>query len=261
MPSWAIAFALTLCTSSNAPAGTYTIDGIVVSVETDRIMVAHRPVRDVMPAMTMSFRVRNARELAGLQAGMRVQFRFDGHAASRIRQVHPNETGMPAPESILHRGETAPDFVLTNQNGRTVRLSDLRGRVVALNFLYTRCPVPEICPRLAAAFAYVHKRTDATLISITVDPVYDTPAVLASYAKLWRARPELWHFLTGSQEKVAEVGREYGLVYWPEEGAVAHTARTYVIGREGVVAAVLEGTSWRAEQLLSLIERQMEAGR
>jgi protein SCO1 len=261
VPSWAIAFALTLCTFINAPARTYTIDGIVVSVENDRIMVAHRPVRDVMPAMTMPFRVRDTRELAGLQAGMRVRFRFDGHTASRIRQVRPNETGMPAPERTLVPGAAAPDFRLTNQSGRTVRLADFRGKVVALNFLYTRCPVPEICPRLAAAFAYVHKRTDATLISITVDPVYDTPSVLASYAKLWRARPELWHFLTGSQDNVAEVGRDYGLVYWPEEGAVAHTARTYVIGRDGVVAAVLEGTSWRAEQLLSLIERQMEARR
>lgn len=212
-----------------------------------------------MPAMTMPFRVSSIP--AELKPGMRVQFRYDGRTASRVRVVRPDEAEMPQAERRLNVGEPAPDFALTDQSGGTVRLANFSGQVVALNFLYTRCPVPEVCPRLAAAFAYVHKRTDAALFSITVDPVYDTPQVLSAYAKLWRARPDSWRFLTGSPEQIAKTGREYGLVYWPEEGAVAHTARTYVIGRDGRIAAVLEGTSWRPDQLLSLIERQMETGR
>ena len=211
--------------------------------------------------MTMPFRAGQPHELKLLAPGMRVQFRFDGHKATRIRRVLPNESEMPRAERELRPGQPAPDFALTDQQGRTLRLADLRGRVVALNFLYTRCPVPEVCPRLAAAFAFVHRQTDATLVSITVDPIYDTPAVLAAYAKLWRARPDSWRFLTGTPDDIARTGRDYGLVYWPEEGAVAHTARTYIIGRDGIVAAVLEGTSWRAEQLLSVIRSQMETGR
>ena len=214
-----------------------------------------------MPAMTMPFRAARARDLSGLKPGMRVQFRFNGRNASRIRQVRPDEAGMPDAERRLNTGELAPDFSLTDQNGRSVALADFRGRVIALNFLYTRCPVPEVCPRLAAAFAYIHKRTDAVLLSISVDPTYDTPEVLSAYAKLWRAQSDSWRFLTGSPAEVAKVGRDYGLVYWPEEGAVAHTARTYVIGRDGSIAAALEGTSWRPDQLLSVIERQIETGR
>ena len=208
--------------------------------------------------MTMPFRVARSSELRGIAPGMRVQFRFDGQKATKIRRVRANEAEMPRAERELKPGDPAPDFTLMDQQGRNVRLADFKGRVVAVNFLYTRCPVPEVCPRLAAAFAYVHKRTDAALLSITVDPVYDTPEILAAYARLWRADPDLWRFLTGSPQQIAQVGREYGLVYWPEEGAVAHTARTYVIGRDGIVAAVLEGTSWRADQLLSVIERQLE---
>jgi protein SCO1/2 len=223
--------------------------------------VAHRPVAGVMPAMTMPFRARNPKEIEALQPGMRVQFRFDGRVATRVKHIPASEAEMPRPERELKPGELAPDFQLIDQQSRPVRLSDFRGRVVALNFLYTRCPVPEVCPRLAAAFAFVHKRVDVTLLSVTIDPVYDTPPTLAAYAKLWRARPDSWRFLTGSPEDIAKVGRDYGLVYWPEEGAVAHTARTYIIGRDGLVAAVLEGTSWRAEQLLSVIERQLETER
>lgn len=259
MLSWAIAFALTLCTSTEA--ATYTVDGVVVAVDGERLTVAHRPVPGIMPAMTMPFRAARPKEIENLRPGMRVQFRFDGRTASRIRHIAPDESEMPRPERELKPGDPAPDFKLTDQQGRTTRLSDFRGRVVALNFLYTRCPVPEVCPRLAAAFAYLHKRSEIPLLSVTVDPVWDTPERLAAYAKLWRANPDWWRFLTGSPEEIAQVGRDYGLVYWPEEGAVAHTARTYVIGRDGKVAAVLEGTSWRADQLLSVVKRQVETER
>lgn len=217
-----------------------------------------------MAAMTMPFRVKDSSQLRGLTAGMRVRFRFNGKIAADIRRVPPDEAGMPLPERILRSGEMAPDFQLTDQLGRAVALSALRGKVVAINFLYTRCPVPEACPRLAAAFASAHRRLagqDLVLLSITIDPQYDTPPVLAAYAKLWRARPEDWRFLTGSPEAVARVGRDYGLVYWPEEGAVAHTARTYVIGRDGRVAAAIEGTSWRADQLGDLIAHELKADR
>jgi protein SCO1/2 len=242
------------------------MDGLVVSAdpEAGTMTVAHRPVAGVMPAMTMPFRVQKVSELKGLTSGARVRFRFDGKLARDIRRVPPDESGMPQPERALRPGEPAPPFQLTDQTGRKVRLSDFRGRVVALNFLYTRCPVPEVCPRLAAAFASAHRRfagQDLVLLSITIDPVYDTPEVLAAYAKLWRARPEQWRFLTGSADAIASVGRAYGLVYWAEEGAVAHTARTYVIGRDGTVAAAIEGTSWRVEQLGDLIAHELKANR
>lgn len=236
------------------------MDGVVVASDphSHTLTVAHRPIPNVMPAMTMEFRTKE--KIGDIQPGMRVRFRFDGRMAKDIRRVSPDEDGMPAAERVLRVGELAPDFELTDQNGDSLRLSSLRHSPVLLSFLYTRCPVPEVCPRLAAAFSFVHRRygEKVQLVSITVDPVWDSSPVLAAYAKLWRAKASSWHFLTGQPDEIARVGRNYGLVYWPDEGVVAHTARTYVIGRDGLIAAVLEGTSWRPEQLSSLVERQLE---
>ena len=70
-----------------------------------------------------------------------------------------------------------------------MRLADFRGKVVAVDFIYTRCPLPDVCPRLAANFAALQRRfrdrlgSELMLLSVTVDPEYDTPAVLADYAK------------------------------------------------------------------------------
>ena len=259
-PDRLIAF---LVLASTASAAAYDIDGMVIACDpVSRVLtVAHRPVRNVMPAMTMPFRTEE--DIGRLQPGMRVRLRFDGRLARRIQQVPPDEAGMPRAERPLRVGDPAPDFQLIDQSGGLIRLSTLYDQLLLLNFLYTRCPVPEVCPRLAAAFAYIHRKLGGKvqLVSVTVDPVHDTPAVLSAYAKLWRARANSWHFLTGPPDEIAQVGRNYGLVYWPDDGVVAHTARTYLIGRDGKVAAVLEGTSWRVEQLGSLIERHLERER
>jgi len=141
-------------------------------------------------------------------------------------------------------------------------LADLRGKIVALNFLYTRCPMPEVCPRLAASFATLQRsfadRNDLTLISITIDPQWDTPEVLASYAKLWRAREENWRFLTGSPDAVKGVATSWGLLYWPEEGAIVHTSRTAIIGRDGKLVAMVEGSSYRTDQLVNLVRHYLQ---
>ena len=96
-----------------------------------------------------------------------------------------------------------PDFRLIDQKSRPVALSDLRGKVVAINFIYTSCPLPNFCLRIANNFGVLQKRfkaqlgRDLVLLTVTFDPVHDTPAVLARYASQWDADPATWHFLTG----------------------------------------------------------------
>jgi protein SCO1/2 len=216
-----------------------------------------------MQAMTMEFRAASKAEVQPLHPGMRVRFELRDNVARDIKVLPADEKDMPAPARPPVVGQLAPDFKLIDQNGRELTLHSLRGKLVALNFLYTRCPMPEVCPRLAANFATVQRRFDSAigrdlmLLSITIDPQWDTPQVLAAYAKLWRAREDGWRFLTGSPEAVRRAATDWGLVYWPEEGAIVHTSRTALIGRDGKLLAVVEGSSFRTDQLLGLIRHHL----
>ena len=124
--------------------------------------------------------------------------------------------------------------------------------------------MPEVCPRLAASFATLQRKfpdalgRDLMLVSITIDPQWDTPPVLADYAKLWRARDDGWRFLTGAPEAVKRAATAWGLVYWPEEGAIAHTSRTAIIGRDGRLLAMVEGSSYRTDQLTNLVRHYLQ---
>jgi protein SCO1 len=122
-----------------------------------------------------------------------------------------------------------------------------------------------VCPRLSANFAYVARHLvtptagrDIELLSITIDPQYDTPAVLTEYAHRYGADGQSWRFLTASMDQIREVAGMFGLVYWAEEGSITHTAATAVIDRNGNLAALVEGSSYRAEQLRDLIEHTLK---
>src|SRR5262249_37416410 len=138
-------------------------------------------------------------------------------------------------------GHPMPDFTLTNQHGDRVRLSGFKGKVVVAQFLYTRCPLPDVCPRLAASFSRIQRRfperADLILFSITLDPTYDTPEVLSRYSMLWRPQSG-WHFLTGTEEEIKRVAKCFGLIYWPEEGVITHNSTIGMIGRDGRVSAL-----------------------
>jgi protein SCO1/2 len=249
-------------------AKTFSVDGIVVAVDpaARTMLVAHRPVAKFMPAMTMPFRVEHARELDGLYPGARVRFELvidrDKSLARRVVKTAAGE--IAPPKEKLRPGEAVAEFELRDQAGRTVRLSDFRGKVVAVNFIYTRCPLPDVCPRLSANFAAMQRRfaermgRDLVLLSVTVDPDYDTPAVLAGYAKRWGADERGWRFLTGD---VARVAAQLGEVYWTDEGSIGHNSVTSVVGRDGRLAAAVEGSNWRVEQLASLIAHELEGVR
>ncbi len=259
-------FALAFVLSVPLHAKTYAVDGIVVAVDraAQTILVSHRAIPHYMPAMMMPFRAQNAAELSALHPGARVQFDLAVTKAQtlarNIRLSGGPDATLPPPKEKLAIGAALPDFQLTDQNGRSVRTADLRGKVMAINFIYTRCPLPDVCPRLSAAFATMqrqfreHAGKDLVLLSVTVDPDFDTAPVLADYARRWSAGPA-WLFLTGN---VGPLASALGEIYWVDEGSIGHNSTTSIFGRDGRLAAIVEGSNYRPDQLAHLIERQLE---
>lgn len=140
-------------------------------------------------------------------------------------------------------GKAAPGFTLTDHRGETVRLSDLRGQVVALTFIFTSCP--DVCPLIAEKLRWTYdslpedQRDEIALIAITVDPENDTPDAMAAFsAKHQLADIPNWYALTGDRATLEQVWQAYGI--WPgtaaaSEGSMGmgHTDAVYVIDAEG----------------------------
>jgi protein SCO1/2 len=160
----------------------------------------------------------------------------------------------------LALGAAVPDFTLTDQAGRNVRLSQLAGKVLVSSFIYTSCPLPNYCFRLSNNLGRLQKRfadrmgRDLVLLSVSIDPVHDTPEVLAKYAATWKADAKSWHFLTGPEPEVRSVCRRFGVNFWPDEGALTHSLHTIVIDRQGKLVANFEGNEFTAEQLGDFVE-------
>src|SRR5262245_8068909 len=263
-----------------ACARRYRVEGLVLDVKpAEKMMVvSHRAIPGYMDAMAMPFRVRTTTELRSIAPGDRVAFQLvikgrSSHAeriqagpAAEVANVGRRElsVSLPVPPEKLALGLHVPDFLLLDQLARPVRLSDFNGKIVAVNFIYTRCPLPEVCPRLSSHFAHLQRRfrqqmgNDLVLLSITLDFQYDTAPVLAEYAQRWGAEPNHWHFLTGTADDIRQVANHFGMIYWPEEGLLTHTSQTAVIGRDGRLVALIEGSPYEEAQLGDLIARQLE---
>jgi protein SCO1/2 len=267
---------------SVAAAQQYAVKGMVVSVNRSAasFTASIEEIPGFMRAMTMPFEVRQVRELDGMAPGAMVEFtlivdaktsyaerlrivRFqnveqDPFAASRLAMLNDIVSGTSVKPVAV--GDPVPNFSLTDQRTRTVSLADLRGSVVALNFIYTSCALPNFCLRLANNFNVLQKRfdkrlgKDLVLVTVTFDPVHDTPEVLAKYAAQWQANPTTWHFLTGSEKDVQRVCRMFGVQAFPNEGLMDHSLHTVLIGRDGKLLANIEGNRFTATQLGDLTD-------
>jgi protein SCO1/2 len=164
---------------------------------------------------------------------------------------------------VLKPGDLVPDFELIDQDRRSVRLSQFAGKVVALTFIYTRCPLPDYCFRLSNNFGVLQKRfqdrmgQDLVLLSITFDPVRDQPNALAKYAHTWQANSASWRFLTGPLPDIRNICARFDMNFWPDEGTLTHSLHTVVIDRGGRMVANIEGNQFSAEQLGDLVNAVM----
>ena len=258
-----------LCLFQVSCARHFHAQGIVLAIDqpNQTITISHRAIPGYMEAMTMPFHVAAARDLENLTPGSRIAFELNvTRGAVTARHIHleqaaaPNDIPVPKAEDKIAIGGQMPDFTLTDQNGGAVRLSGFEGQLVAIDFIYTRCPLPDVCPRLSANFARLQKRFGGkiVLLSITLDPRHDTPEVLAEYAQRWRADSHTWLFLTGSEDAIKKVAGHFGVVYWPEEGAITHTSSTAIIDRAGKLSALVEGSSFTSQQLIDLVRTELD---
>jgi len=266
----------------------YAVTGMVLKVDRPHrtMLVSCNSIPGYMEAMAMPFTVLEAKMLDGLQPGTTIEFtlvlekdsshveevhvrpfeslELDPTQARRLKLLETMVTPPSPATSVLNVGQPVPDFTLTDQNRRLVTLSQLAGKVVAVNFIYTRCPFPDYCFRLSNNFGQLQKRfgkrmgRDLVLLSVVIDPAHDGPAALTKYASVWKANPEAWHFLTGSLPEIQQLCRKFDMNFYPDEAVLVHSFHTVVIDRHTKLAANIEGNDFTPEQLGDLVETLLD---
>jgi len=270
--SMSLALALAVACQRTEPTGTFSGRGMVKDIRPQerQVIIAHEDIPGFMEAMTMEFEVKEESLLEGIARGEEVTFTVektqDSLYLTTLARVGAPSEALP-PEGPAETEEVtfpepmpAPDFTLTDQDGNAVQLSDLRGKVVVLDFIYTQCPGP--CPLLSRKFAHLQRQLgdsfakEVVLLSITIDPQHDTPEVLRQYAQRYQADTSGWKFLTGSTQAIITVAYQYGADYYGEPGReINHVVATYIIDRGGDVVKVLKGPNHTAGELFAEVQK------
>jgi len=163
--------------------------------------------------------------------------------------------------NLLAVGKKVPDFQLTTEDNKPVKLSDFKGKVVLVTFLYTQCPYPDKCPMLAEKLGKTRDLVDSLeggkdkfhVLSITIDPKRDTATALNKYASSTNRDAANWTFLTGTPGEVQKVASLFGVIYWDEKGVVEHNMRTAVIDQSGKLYKLWTGNDWKPGEMSAVV--------
>lgn len=253
------------------PASRYELNGRVVGVSRDAgtVTIEHEEILGFMAAMTMPFNVREAWVFEAVEEGASVRATLVVQGTSSwLEDVVVSKAAAsgamadmavdkPDPGSLL------PTVGLTDQDNDEFTFEDLRGRWLALTFIYTRCPLPDFCPRMSEQFQTVHRAIagdrqrygEALLLSITVDPAFDTPSVLREYGRRYLPDADFggWRFARVEPDDLLVLARFAGLHAMPDGNEVVHNLRTLLVDPQGRVVTTLVGNTWTPDELLAAL--------
>jgi protein SCO1 len=266
-----LAWLVASCGKRPAEAGavkTFPVRGVVKELRATSVIVAHDEIPGYMDAMTMPFNVKDSNAIAALKPGDNISFRLvvtedkswienivrasgsSARAASagadksvRVTSIGPtqNVSDPVVPPAAKTNTHPLRSYKFTNELGQAVALNDFKGTALAITFFFTRCPIPEFCPRLSKNFQQAQAQlktmagapTNWHLLSVTIDPENDTPAALKNYGARYDYDPAHWSFLTGPKDKLTEFAKLSDVSFNWEGNFLNHNFRTLIIDPRG----------------------------
>jgi protein SCO1 len=266
--------------SSASDVKVYKLRGTVVATDAARgeVTLDHGAIPGYMDAMTMPYKLKNANIASELHPGDVLTADLlvprDPNADAVLDEIDVVAEGKPdtRPPVSYHvpaPGDAVPDFKLRNQDGREIHLGQFRGKALLVTFIYTRCPLPDFCPRVTRNFAVVERElsTDAKLLDktqllcVTFDPENDTPARLRAYGATYIGSDGKdafahWDFAVPSMPVLKDMARYFDVGMTNEaDGTITHTLSTTLIGPDGKVIRFYPGNDWTADQVLADVKQ------
>ncbi len=261
---------------ASANAKRYELRGKIVSFDKgqQQVVISHDAIPGLMEAMTMPYTLRDPDAYDAMKPGDQIQATLvvDGDRSWLENPVitHTEKDASAPPQSSSSQprepqpGDEVPDVSLTNQDGKKIHLGQYKGRALAVTFIYTRCPLPDFCTLMSDNFAQIDKALaqDASLaqssrlLSVSLDPQYDTPKVLRSYGAAHTGRYadekfERWELATGDADEVRKLANFFGLVYSPDGDQIVHSLRTGVVAPDGKLYRLYRGNEWKPGEVLN----------
>ena len=259
----------------------HPLTGEIIKADPERLtlLVKHDAIPGFMAAMTMEFSA-TAGDVANAREGQRIRAevveREDGEfALEKIWPVDPvadakiataggalrQDTSIRGRRAYREVGENLPDFSLYDQTGKVVSPARFRGKQIMLNFIYTRCQVATMCPLATANMTAAQRKakeagvTDIEFISITLDPEYDTPGVLLTYAKQRGIDTTNFSFLTGPEGAIKDLLTQFGVLAEFEGSILKHTVSTLLINSQGKIIWRTDGSQWSPDEFVQKMKR------
>jgi len=263
-------------TAAPQPFRTYPLRGKVVSTNPTKgeVTIDHQAIPGFMDAMTMPYKLRDTRVIGELHPGdlLTADLLVSQTADAAVFLDHIVITGQAKADyrpsvqfHVPQPGDTVPDFHLVNQDGHPIHLAQFHGKALLLTFIYTRCPLPDFCPRVTHNFAVLEKSlanypdlyAKTHLLCASFDPAGDTPERLKSYGETYMgsAAPKAfthWDFAVPSKTVLPPMAQFFDVGITNEaDSTITHTLSTTLIGPDGKVIRFYPGNEWTAEELLS----------
>ena len=229
---------------------TFQTRGVIKELRTTTVVIAHDKIPGYMDAMTMPFNIKEARSIEGLKVGDKVSFKLVVTSDEswiedivRLESGGGREVSTPVPAPATNSPHPLRQYKFTNELGQPVALDDFKGNALAITFFFTRCPIPDYCPRLSKNFQAAQTQlasmagapTNWHLLSVTIDPEHDTPPVLKGYGKIYGSNPAHWSFLTGPKDKITELAKLSDVSFDWQGGLLSHNFRTLIIDPAGTL--------------------------
>lgn len=259
----------------------YPLTGEIISADPAKniLVVKHNDIPGVMPAMTMEFAV-GAGDAAVAKPGQRIRAELipSDKGPWRLEKIWPDDTATSAEidaqakalrQDTLIRGQGAyreigeqlPSFALLDQEGRVVESARFHGKQVMLNFIFSRCPVATMCPASTMKMMSTQKLAreagvkNLELVSITLDPAYDTPGVLKDYAAVRHIDTSNFSFLTGPESAIKDLLTQFGVIAEFKGDLLTHTLSTLLIDENGRIIHRADGSVWEPKEFVAKMNR------
>ena len=223
------------------------------------MIIDHEEIPGYMPRMIMPFKATEPAEFAKLEPGMVVTFSY--HVVADEKGEITLDEGESDAKKLVKPGDRLPEGTYLDENGKPVKLSDFEGMPVALTFVFSRCPVPEYCPRMmnqfAAVIAALAKEPQAPqtyrLLTISFDHEHDRPGILKAWAAAFGYREGMpWSLLSSEDPRpIEKLAEATGLRYGEANGTIQHNLRTLVLNPDGTIRRLFTDESWKVEEMVA----------